>query len=289
MKNILITGVSSGIGLATAQKFLNSNFRVFGSVRKKADATDLKQKLGENFIPLIFDVNNAQDISDAKTTVIEMIGEQGLDCLINNAGIAVTGPILHIPIEEFHDQLEINVIGTLRVIQEFTPLLKGNEETGKQPGRIINISSLSGLIARPLMGPYSASKFALEAMSDALRRELMIYGIKVILIEPGPIKTPIWKKAAEFKNHYLDTDYANIISHLNRQIKQIEHSALPVDKVVELIYKTVFSRHPKARYRMAPNPFLIWLVVNVFGDKMLDKMFYKQISKLAKNKVFNYK
>lgn len=283
MKNVLITGCSSGIGLATARKFLHHGWRVFGSVRNKNVAQKLTISLGENFYPLIFDVTDFKNADRARAQLTSVVGESGLDCLVNNAGTAVSGPLLHINLNEFRHQFDVNVFGLLKVTQLFTPLLKGNKKIRKNPGRIINISSMSGLIARPFLGPYSASKFALESMTDTLRRELMVYDIKVIAIEPGPIRTPIWKKAVGKHHKYQNTVYGPVMEHFNEEIAEIERSALPVENVAKLIYKTVHSRHPKTRYRIVPKPVFIWLALHVLGDKLQDKLFYKHIAKLAKS------
>lgn len=283
MKNILVTGCSSGIGFATAKKFLDHGWRVFGSVRNENVAQDLANSLGENFFPLIFDVTDYKNANRAKAQLTSVVGESGLDCLVNNAGTAVSGPLLHVDLNEFRHQFDVNVFGLLKVTQLFAPLLKENKKIQKNPGRIINISSMSGLIARPFLGPYSASKFALESMTDTMRRELMVFGIQVIAIEPGPIQTPIWKKAIDRHHEYQNTVYGPVMEHFNEEIAEIERSALPVENVAKLIYKTVHSRHPKTRYRIVPKPVLIWLALHVLGDKLLDKMFYKHIAKLAKS------
>ena len=283
MKNILITGCSSGIGFATAKKFLRQGWRVFGSVRNETVAEQLSGSLGENFHPLVFDVTDFEKAEKAKNYVERHVGELGLNCLVNNAGTAVSGPLLHVDLSEFKHQFDVNVFGLLKVTQLFAPLLKANKAVGKKPGTIVNISSMSGLIARPFLGPYSASKFALESMTDTLRRELMVFGIKVIAIEPGPIQTPIWKKAVERHHEYRNTVYGPVMEHFNEEIAEIERSALPVENVAKLIYKTVHSRHPKTRYRIVPKPVLIWLALHVLGDKILDNMFYRHIAKLAKS------
>src|SRR5690606_21827980 len=186
MKSILITGVSSGIGWSTAKLFLSKGYLVFGSVRKLVDAERLKAELGANFYPLIFDVADLKAIQAAFLHVKRILGDKALDCLVNNAGVSVNGPMAYIALEEFSEQLDINVLGLVRVTQTFLPLLGFNNDLPK--GKIVNISSGAGRVTRPFMAPYAASKHAVEAVSDGLRRELLDFGIGVTIIEPGPIQ-----------------------------------------------------------------------------------------------------
>ena len=192
---VVITGASTGIGEACVRLLVERDFLVFGSVRTAADAERLKAQFGENYAPLFFDVTDGDAVARAAVAVEDRLQGGTLAGLVNNAGMAVAGPLLHVPVEELRRQLEVNVIGQIRVTQAFAPLLGARASQGEPPGRIVNMSSVAGRMVGPLMGPYSASKFALEAMSDALRRELAVYGIAVVVIEPGMIATPIWDKA----------------------------------------------------------------------------------------------
>ena len=183
-KWVLITGVSSGIGLYIANEMVKGPYRVIGSVR---DRNIQYKTLDPRVVLIEMDQSSETSISNAFQVINQILGNEKLFALINNAGIAVPGPLVELPIEQFKEQFNVNLFGVLRCTQLAFPLF----ETGS---RIINISSVSGLITSPFTGAYSSSKFALEALSDALRRELMLLGIKVILIEPGPLKTKIWKK-----------------------------------------------------------------------------------------------
>ncbi len=167
MKHVVITGVSSGIGFDGARYLVERGWHVFGSVRRTADGERVRAELGEGFTPLFFDVTDEGAIKTAAGQVSERIGETGLWGLVNNAGIAVPGPLMHLPLEEFRQQLEINVTGQLAVTQAFLPLLGVRKNASHPPGRIVNISSVSGRIAYPFLGPFAASKHALEALSDA--------------------------------------------------------------------------------------------------------------------------
>lgn len=276
---ILITGVSTGIGRAAAGKFVQEGFHVFGSVRKEAEGAELKQALGSLFTPLVFDVQDSDGVVAARKKVEEMVGDQGLACLINNAGVSVYGPMIHVPLEELRYQFDVNVVGVVRVTQAFANLLGASKKSGFQPGRIINISSVSGLVTRPFMGPYSASKHALEAISDAMRRELDMYGIKVIIIEPGPIKTEIWRKAAAEKIKFQDTDYAAAFQNVKKAVGSMEGIALDVELCSDLIFEAFQSKSPKTRYLIAPKKWLFWAAAYLMSDKRLDKMFARQFAK----------
>jgi len=289
MNSILITGVSAGIGQAVAQRFLQLGWHVFGSVRHLKDASIFSDKYPSQFTPLVFDLTDQAAIEAAKTIVTDKLQNTPLTVLINNAGVAVAGPLLHLPISEFVTQQDINVVGLLRVTQTFAPLLKGDTKAGIKPGRIINISSLSGLISRPFMGAYSASKHAVEAISDSLRRELMIYGIDVITIEPGTIKTLIWTKAKSEKPRFQDTDYAPMFKNLNNQLERMEAEAIAVEKVVKVIEKAILTSKPKTRYLIAARQWFIWFVITFLSDRAIDNLFYKRIKALAENKTVDYK
>ncbi|MFK8104562.1 MAG: SDR family oxidoreductase [Saprospiraceae bacterium] len=278
MKNILITGVSSGIGYATATELLDKGFFVFGSVRSSEDAQRLEKNFGSNFKALLFDVREGEAIAAAFKVVKEMVGSQGLHGLVNNAGMAITGPLLHLEINEFEKQMAINLTGVLKVIQAFAPLLGASLSSPFPPGRIINISSVAGKITTPFMVPYAASKHALESLSDGLRRELSIYNIKVILIEPGPIKTEIWKKVINEKKDYGHTDYANILNNMEAQVQKSAANAIPAERVAKLIHRALILNRPKLRYLIAPNQFFISLAT-LLPHRVLDFFIFKQLKK----------
>ena len=207
MKTILITGVSTGIGKSCAKLLSSNNYKVFGTVRNNKDAEKLKKELGEFFYPIIMDVTNEESIYSAKKTIEENIPNKQLDILINNAGIALGGPIKYIDVDMFRKQFEVNLFGVVAVTNAFLELLGATKENNHQ-GKIIMISSISGKRSYPFCSPYVASKHALEGFSDCIRKELMLYGVDVVLIEPGPVKTAIWDKAPPPDNNpFLKTEY----------------------------------------------------------------------------------
>src|SRR5580704_14165012 len=184
-KDVVVTGVSTGIGWGTTKVLVAKGYRVFGSVRQQADADRLQKEFGNDFVPLIMDVTDADSVHQAAQKVASMIGDRNLVGLVNNAGMVVSGPLLYLKPSEYRRQLEVNTIAPLVVIQAFAPLLGTDKKRLGPSGRIVNITSSVAKVAVPLLGAYSASKFGLEGMTDALRRELMLFGIDVVIIEPG--------------------------------------------------------------------------------------------------------
>jgi short-subunit dehydrogenase len=279
MKHILITGVSSGIGYATTEYLLGRGYFVFGSVRSEADAIRLKEVFATHFHPLIFDVTDDKAVRGAYTEVAKIVGDKGLYGLINNAGIAVSGPLKYLPLNRISHQMEVNVIGLLRVTQVFLPLLGGEMDTDLKPGRLINISSISGLIANPLMGAYCASKFAVEALTDALRRELSIYDIKVVAIEPGVIKTNIYNKAKRESVDYEAPDYEDVLAKRPEIIKQIEKGAIPAVRVAEAVEKALIVKNPKTRYIVTKKKWKVKFFAYVLPDKLQDYVIDRSFRK----------
>ncbi len=272
-KFVLITGASTGIGYASSKLLLQNGYFVFGSVRKKEDGEKLLKEFPNTFLPLVFDVTQSDKIEDAKELVKNTIGNNGLTALVNNAGIAVSGPLQFVPIEEVQKQLDVNVLGVLRVTQAFLPLLGAVENCTFPAGKIINISSVSGMITNPFMGPYSMSKFALESMTDALRRELSIYGIDVVGVQPGPIQTPIWEKAKEegLRSDYSHTPYRNLVSVRDKIIEQNQSIALPVENVAKKVMQLIETQRPATKNVVLKQKFL-FKIIRFLPDRVLDKM-----------------
>ena len=252
IKSIVITGVSSGIGLCTCEKFLEKGYLVFGSVRKKSDALRLKKHFGKNFVPLIFDVTDRNKINVGVKIVKDHIGKNNLTALINNAGIAVLGPLEFIKPLEFQKQIETNLIGVFSCIQAFLPLLGSTSNKPKiKKGRIINISSaLGGKIGYPFYGAYCSSKHALKGFSETLRRELTIHKIFVSVIAPGAIQTPIWDKAdKESKNEKFEgTVYKNAYNKMLFDMTKLGSNGLKPETVAAKIIHAVETPNPKFRY-----------------------------------------
>lgn len=279
MKYALITGVSSGIGKATAIKFLQEGFYVFGSVRKSQDADSLQNQFPDRFHTLVFDIAKHAEVDKAFVEIEEIVGSQGLNVLVNNAGVAEYGPIQHVAIEDLRRQFEINVFSNVYITQKSLGLLGANYHS-KNKGKVIVISSTGGVMTRPMLGPYSASKHALEAIYDALRREMMLYKMDVIIIQPGPIKTDIWGKAKTGINPYENTDYAKIFDKLDDAVNQIEEIGLESSEVADKIWSAFQSKSPKARYVITPKKWMFKMAMYVIPAKTLDKIFFKDLKKL---------
>jgi NAD(P)-dependent dehydrogenase (short-subunit alcohol dehydrogenase family) len=276
---ILITGVTTGIGYAAAVDLAGRGYHVFGSVRSQTDAVRLQREIPSNFTPLLFDVTDKVGVETAVTTIAQTIQPHGLFALINNAGISTPGPLQHMPLDEFRYQFEVNLFGLLHVTQQCLPLLGARQNPGHPPGRIINISSVSGRIAYPFMGAYAASKHALEAMSDSLRRELLVlgYGVDVILIEPGTVRTPIVGKFAEQIAPYMGTDYGPILQKVAQEAAEREYKALPVAVVTLLIRTALESKRPRTRYPLPRKWLTGWLLPRWLPDRWFDRLVAGQL------------
>jgi NAD(P)-dependent dehydrogenase (short-subunit alcohol dehydrogenase family) len=271
MKTVVVTGASTGIGAAAAKVLVQNGFKVFGSVRKEADGARLAAELGPAFTPIVFDITDVAAVAQAASVVKAALGGKTLFGLVNNAGIAVAGPLLHVRIEDFRHQLEVNLTGQLIVIQAFTPLLDGPE-----PGRIVMISSVGGRNASPFTGPYHTTKFGLEGFSESLRRELLVFGIDVIVIAPGAINTPIWDKADSMDvSAYADTVYAAPLKKTMEQMQALKAKGLAPEKIGNAILKALTVAHPKTRTTITHDPvvnFLLGWVPKRWADKVYAKV-----------------
>jgi NAD(P)-dependent dehydrogenase (short-subunit alcohol dehydrogenase family) len=277
MQSVVITGASTGIGWATAKLLLDRGFRVFGSVRKQVDADRLKREFGTNFTPLLFDVTDEAAVLAAAREVRVALGGETLAGLVNNAGIAVAGPVLELAADEFRRQMDVNVIGPIIATQAFGPLL-GSDPSLKGPrGRIVMISSVAGKNGNPLMSAYSASKHAIEGLSESLRREMMLFGIDVIIVAPGAVKTPIWSKAEEVDiSPYKNSPFFPPLERIRKFMRQLGESGLPPEKIAEVIADALTSASPKVRYQITPDP-MRHLMTAVLPKRMVDRIIGKRL------------
>lgn len=246
-KNVLVTGTSTGIGRSTALGLAASGWRVFAGVRKTADAESLRAEAEGELVPIQLDVASEESVIAGIRTLADATGGQ-LHGLINNAGVYLGGPLELMKPEEIELTFRVNVIGLLSVTRACLPLLRAAQ------GRIINISSISGLVALPGVSVYAGSKHAVEAITDALRVELQPFGIKVIAVEPGGIKTPIWEKGAardaaapeDPATRAVRELYAPIVKLLSKL--NAKPGGLPPEAVVEIVAAALESSRPKNRY-----------------------------------------
>jgi NAD(P)-dependent dehydrogenase (short-subunit alcohol dehydrogenase family) len=268
--NLLITGASTGIGFDAARYAIARGARVFGSLRSEASAAQTTAALGDRFVPLRFDVTDDAAVSAAAQRVREMLNGEQLHGLVNNAGIAIAGPALYQPLAEWRRVIETNLIGVLSVTQSFAPMLKA--QSGARPGRIVNISSVSGKTGWPMLSAYAASKHGLEGLSESLRRELLIYGIDVIVIGPGAVKTPIWEKALrQDVSPYQNSDYAGAFARYNDFVRDSEAAGIAVEHVSALIWHALTTRLPRVRYAPSPNPF-VNAVIPLLPKRLVDRI-----------------
>jgi NAD(P)-dependent dehydrogenase (short-subunit alcohol dehydrogenase family) len=280
MRSVVITGASTGIGWAAAKLLLERGFRVFGSVRKPADADRLKAEFGANFTPLLFDVTDEAAVLSAAREVRAALGGETLAGLVNNAGIVVAGPLLELPASEFRRQMDVNVIGPIIATQAFGPLLGADPSLKGPRGRIVMISSLAGKHGNPLLSAYSTSKHAIEGLSESLRRELMLFGIDVIVIGPGAVKTPIWGKAEEVDiSAYSKSPFFPALQRIRKYMLQLAETGLPPEKIAEGIFVALTSPRPKVRTTITPDP-IQHLIISILPKRMVDKIIAKRLGLL---------
>jgi NAD(P)-dependent dehydrogenase (short-subunit alcohol dehydrogenase family) len=271
MRSVVITGTSSGIGWSTAKVLAENGFRVFGSVRKWADAERLKSELGPQFQPLLFDVTDQVAVQTAASTVRAALGGHRLAALVNNAGIAPPSPLLDLSIEDFRYQIDTNLVGAVIAFKCFAPLLGTDPNLPGSPGRIINISSISGEIGTPFLAAYSASKFAIEGLSESLRRELLPFGIDVIVIVPGPVATPIWEKAATTApGQFRDAAYATALRRIQMYIEYGKRG-MPPERVGAAVMRAITTPRPKIRYEVFSVP-LLYRLCRALPSRLVDRL-----------------
>ncbi|MEM8861608.1 MAG: SDR family NAD(P)-dependent oxidoreductase, partial [Chloroflexota bacterium] len=197
--------------------------------------------------------------------------------LVNNAGIAMAGPLLDLSMDDFRWQFEVNLFGLMAVTKKFLPLVGAKQQAGHPPGRIVNISSVSGQFAFPFFGAYAGSKYAIEAISDALRRELMIYGIDVIVIGPGSVKTPIWSKQGGItEGKFAGSDYEKNVDMLEEITRQGDENGMPVEQVSQTIYTALTDTSPKTRYGLYNN--FVQRIIRFLPARLVDRQIAKQLN-----------
>jgi NAD(P)-dependent dehydrogenase (short-subunit alcohol dehydrogenase family) len=271
---IVITGASSGIGAACARYLDGLGCTVWAGVRRREDGEALARSTSARLRVLMLDVTDPASIAAASRTVAEALPEAGLAGLVNNAGISIAGPLELLPLAEVRTQFEVNVIGALAVTQAFLPLLR------RARGRIVNISSIAGLAATPFLGAYCGSKFALEAMSDALRLELAPWGIAVSLVEPGAIQSQIWQRATMSATCTLGgvapeslALYAHPLSRMQEVMAGAAARAIPADAVARVVAHALTVSCPRARYLVGKDArfraALKWLLPDGAQDRLL--------------------
>jgi len=277
MKHVVVTGASTGIGWGCVKVLVAGGWRVFGSVRKPEDADRLAREFGAAFTPLVFDVTDEAAVGLAARQVESALGDETLQGLVNNAGIAVPGPLLYLEARDFAQQLEVNVTGQLIVTKAFAPLLGVDRARRGPRGRIVMISSVGGRNALPLSGPYAASKFGLEGLSESLRRELMLYGIDVIVVAPGAVATPIWDKAEKLDLAQFDnTPYMKPLASVKDFMLALGRKGYPPEKLGEAVHIALTAARPKTRYQVSPQPVMDFLQ-RALPKRLVDRLVAGQL------------
>lgn len=271
--SVLITGASTGIGRATAVRLSRAGYEVFAGVRRSEDAESLVTDAPARLTPVLLDVTDSSQLAAAAALVAERVGERGLGALVNNAGIAAAAPLEFVPLDELRAQLEVNVVGQLAVTQAVLPLLR------RARGRIVNLSSIGGLIAGPMLGPYHASKYAVEALTDSLRIELAPWGIDVVAVEPGQIATPIWSTASDRADRMLErmppeaTElYGRAIAGARKAAKRAQENGISPDEVAATIERVLTARRPKTRYTVGTDARLGSAILTRLPDRTRDRL-----------------
>lgn len=271
MRSVLVTGASSGIGRETALLLERGGWRVFAGVRHQEDAEALRRDARGHLEPVLLDVTDAATLEAAAKQVADAVGTAGLDGLVNNAGVVIGGPLEFVELDALRRELEVNAVGPVVVTQALLPLLR------RARGRIVNVGSLSGYFASPFVGPYCASKFALVALSDTLRRELRPWDIAVSLVEPGNVATPIWGKGREqidASNAQLPEAaralYGESVQKMREYVQQGEARAIPAGRVARVIERALTARRPRTRYRVGPDAHAMWWLTRLLPDRALD-------------------
>jgi NAD(P)-dependent dehydrogenase (short-subunit alcohol dehydrogenase family) len=277
MRSVVITGTSTGIGYGAAKVLIGRGFQVFGSVRKQADADRVKAELGVNFVPLVFDVTDEAAVNAAAREVGAAQKGQTLAGLVNNAGIAVSGPLLELPVADFRRQMEVNVMGPVIATKAFAPLLGADPSLQGPRGRIVMISSVAGTNGNPLLSPYATSKHAIEGLSESLRREFMLFGIDVIVVAPGAVKTPIWDKADEIDiAAYSRSPFLPALERMRAYMLSLAKTGLAAETIGEVVHQALTLPSPKVRYEVSPEPFRM-LMMRILPKRMLDRMIAKRL------------
>jgi NAD(P)-dependent dehydrogenase (short-subunit alcohol dehydrogenase family) len=273
--SVLVTGASTGIGHATAHVLAREGFVVFAGVRNEADFEQVR-RLHENVRPIYLDVQKPNDIADAMRTI--EASAVALHAVVNNAGIAVAGPLECLPLEDLRRQFDVNVFGAIAVTQAALPLLRSGN------GRVVFMSSVSGQLATPFLGPYAASKFAIEALADSFRMELAPFGIPVSVVQPGNVKTPIWKKGRDEKDatlarmpaiarKYYGAAFDGLVSITSR----IERTGMEPDVVARVVLEALTASRPRARYAVGNPPAWQRRMAALLPERIRDRLIMRTV------------
>ncbi len=280
-KIVFITGISSGIGFSTADFYLKQGGKVIGTYRNEKDGEYFQKTHPQNFLGLQLDVTDFAKVDQIPDLLIKNKITH-IDALVNNAGVALAGPIEYQKFSEIQSMLQVNVVAVIKMTQVILPFLKKAEQ-----GRIVNISSVSGKNGTPFLGGYCASKHAIEGFSETLRRELNLYGMKVSIVAPGSVNTPIWNKGINVvANAFDSTEYRKSFQKFIAFVSSEINHALHVEDVVKDIDHALTSLKPKIRYAPVPRKFQNWYLPKLIPLRIYDYLMCKSLG-LNKNKINN--
>jgi NAD(P)-dependent dehydrogenase (short-subunit alcohol dehydrogenase family) len=278
VRSALITGASTGIGRTAALLLDSKGWRVFAGVRRDEDGRSLREASSERLVPVRIDVTDPASITAGAAAVDAELGTGGLDGLVNNAGIAVPGPLETLPISDFRLQIDINLIGQVEVTQAMLPAIR------RATGRIVFVSSVGGRTALPFTGAYHASKFGIEAVGDSLRQELRPWGIHVSLVEPGSVATPIWEKGEGAADEISarapeqhDRLYGKTIERYRETVRKVAARGVPPEQVAEVIEHALIAPKPKTRYLVGREAKIQARLGKVLPDRVFDRLIAREM------------
>jgi len=268
MRSVVITGAGSGIGAATVVRLDRDGWRVFAGVHDPQDLEILDRQTSDRVTVVLLDVTNAASVKDFAGQVDAQLGNDGLHALVDNAGKGVAGPLETLPIESLREQFEVNVVGQVAVTQQFLPMLRRTDGA-----RVVLVGSVGGLVAVGFAGAYHASKYALEAIGDAWRQELAPDGVQVVIVEPGPLSTPIWSKAAKSLDALPDNDrYRERVDALRGRLERMGKESSGPGQAVELIVHALSAARPHTRYAGGVAASVVPKVRRLVPDRLFDRI-----------------
>ncbi len=277
-KFILITGVSTGIGYGAVGDFLEKGYHVVGSVRSEKDQARLAKEFPQDFTCLLFDLTKSEEIEKAAQEVTTLLEGRLLTALVNNAGGTAPGPIQLLEKDEFERQIQINLFGTRNVTNAFLPHLGATSErpSGQKPGKIIMVSSISGVLNTPINGTYCVSKHAIESLGEVYRRELHMYGIDVISIQPGPIQSEIWNKNQNQMDRFMNSDYGPMIKSVEDILEEAREISQPTKVISQLIEKIIDARNPRTAYIVHSRKWIVTALAHWLPARWVDFLISRQ-------------
>ena len=285
-KTVVVTGASTGIGFAASVALAKAGYDVFAGVRTAAAGEPLIKASAATpgkITPITLEVTDGASVAAAAARVKAALGGEPLFGLVNNAGVGMGGPLLHQPIDEIRQAFDVNVIGLLRVTQAFAPMLAAGPNSATRSGRVVNISSVGGKMAAPFLGAYAGTKHAVEGLSESLRRELMVFGIDVIIVGPGAVVTAIWDKAEAGDLSYLaGTAYEGPAKRFNDYFIKTGRQGLKPERLGAVVLKALTTERPKTRYAVVKNALFSWTLPRLLPKRAVDRTFARNLGLLPK-------